>query len=280
MIVVFGATGTIGRRVVSGLVAAGEQVRAFTRDPAGTDFPAPVEVVRGDLEDAAAVQAAVGGAEAVFVLSAGPRTAVHERTVSEAVRAHGTPRVVKLSSVAAMPPVRDSYGAIHAAAEEAVKNSGAEWTILRPAGFMSNVLRWAPSVHAGTVRQPHGRIPRAVVDPADVSDVAVTCLTAPGHAGAIYQLTGPEALTGADLTARLAAALGRPLTFVDLDPGEARQAMIGAGLPEDYATGLVDTLEDPDPNRGGTPLPTVEKLLGRPPVTFDAWLARHLGAFG
>lgn len=280
MILVFGSTGTVGRRVVDGLVAAGERVRAFTRDPArAAGFGPSVQAVRGDLGDPASVRAAVAGVDAVFVLSTGPRTAAFEGTVADAVRRHGVGRVVKLSSVAAMPPVQDSYGAMHAAAEAAVAESGAEWTVLRPAGFMSNVLQWVHSVREGEVRQPYGHLPRAVIDPADVSAAAVACLTTPGHAGAVYELTGPEALTAADLTARLAAELDRPLRFVDLRPEQAKQAMMGAGLPPGFAAGLVDTLADPDPRRGGTPRPTVQRLLGRPPASFEDWLRTHRTAF-
>jgi uncharacterized protein YbjT (DUF2867 family) len=277
MILVLGSTGTVGRHVVAGLVAAGQRVRAFTRDSARVRFGEPVEVAEGDLGEPRTVLAALAGADGVFVLSCGPDALAHELAVAEAVRRCGTGRVVKLSSVAAMPPLSDSYGAAHAAAERAFARSGAEWTALRAAGFMSNVLQWKSSIRTeGKIYQPYGTIPRAVIDPEDVASVAVACLTTAGHQGKAYQLTGPEALTAHQQTAKVAAALGCPLEVVDVDPELARNAMVGSGMPPEFAAGLIASLADPDPRRGGMPLPTAQQITGRPPRTFDTWLAGHL----
>lgn len=276
MILVLGSTGTVGRHVVAGLLAAGERVRAFTRDPARARFDETVEVVGGDLSEPGTVLAALADVAGVFV-STSADALPHELTVADTVRRRGTRRVVQLSSVAAIVPVTGSYGAAHAAAEHAFEQSGAEWTALRPAGFMSNVLQWKPSIKAeGKVYQPYGSIPRAVIDPEDVAAVAVTCLTTAGHHGNAYQLTGPEALTAPQQTAKVSAALRRPLEFVDVQPELARKAMTGAGIAPELAAGLIASMADPRPQRGGTPLPTVQQIARRPPATFDAWLARHL----
>jgi uncharacterized protein YbjT (DUF2867 family) len=279
MILVLGSTGTVGRHVVSGLAAAGERVRAFTRDPAGARFGDGVEVVEGDVGVPGTVMDALTGVDAVFVgissdvLPAGPG-------VADAVRRRGIRRVVQLSSVVANAPVVDPYGKMHAAAERAFAESGAELTVLRSAGFMSNVLQWCSTVASqDRVYQQFAAIPRAVVDPADVAATAVACLTGAGHGGRTYQVTGPEALTARDMAAKLSAALGRPLRFTEVRPEEARELMIGAGTPPDIADALLLAMSDPDPQRGGVPLPTVREVTGRPPATFDAWLERHLPAF-
>ncbi|MER5325989.1 NAD(P)H-binding protein [Streptosporangium roseum] len=276
MIVVFGSTGNVGRHVVTGLVAAGERVRAFTRDPARARFDESVEVVAGDLRDPGTVLAALTGADGVYVATS-PDALAHELAVAAALRRSGAGRVVKLSSVAANAPVTDSYGAAHAAAENAFMDSGAEWTVLRPAGYMSNVLQWRSSITSqGRVYQPYGKVRRAVIDPEDVAAVAVACLTTAGHHGKAYQLTGPEALTAPQQTARVSVALGRPLEFVDVDPEQARNGMIRAGMPPELVDGLLSSMADPGPLRGGTPQSTVRQITGRPPATFDSWLARHL----
>jgi uncharacterized protein YbjT (DUF2867 family) len=280
MILVFGSTGTVGRHVVAALVAAGEKVRAFTRDPARARFGGAVDVAGGDLADRASVTAALAGVTGVFVATS-PAALSHELTVASAVREIGIGRVVLLSSVAANPPPSGAYGQAHAAAEAAFAVSGAEWTALRPAGFMSNVLQWRSSIAAQSrVYQPYGHVPRAVVDPADVAAVAAACLTTPGHAGMTYQVTGPQALTAPEMTAIVAAALGRPLEFVDVEPEQARKAMAAAGVPPELADGLLVSMADDGPDRGGTPLPAVARILGRPPVTFGAWLDHHLAEFG
>jgi uncharacterized protein YbjT (DUF2867 family) len=281
MILVIGATGTVGRGVVAGLVAGGHKVRALTRNPAGAALGPGVEAVQGDLGRPGTVRAALDGAEAVFVLSAGPDAAAHEAVVAEEVRRRGVPRVVKLSSVAADEPAVGLYGRDHADAERAFARSGAQWTVLRAAGFMSNVLQWRASIEAESrVHQTYGAIPRAVVDPADVSAAAVVCLTSDGHGGRTYRLTGPEALTAPQQAARIAALLGRPLEYVEAPREAAAEAMARGGLPPAFAAGLLDALADPDPRRGGVPLPTVERLTGRPAGTFDGWLARHRHLFG
>ncbi|MFF4403260.1 NAD(P)H-binding protein [Streptomyces sp. NPDC001404] len=280
MIVVFGATGTVGRQVVAALAARGEPVRAFVRDPARASFGSGVERAVGDLGRPDSVRSALAGADRVFMVSAGPDALVHDRTVAAEVRHAGVRHVVKVSSVAALPPVGDAYGGQQAAAERVFTRCGAGWTFLRPAAFMSNVLQWSWSITAeDTVYVPFGHIARALVDPRDVSEAAVTALTSPGHEGRAYTLTGPEALTAARQTEAIGRALGRRLRCVDAPPSAARKAMADAGIPAAYADGVLASLGDPDPARGGTVLPTVERLLGRPAGTFASWLAEHVAEF-
>jgi uncharacterized protein YbjT (DUF2867 family) len=281
MIVVFGSTGTVGREVVADLVAAGERVRAFVRDPSRARFADGVEVVVGDLAAPETVLAALADADQVFMLSAGADALAHDTTVAAAVRSRGVRHVVKLSSVAAQPPVDNSYGEAHKLAEEAFRASGASWTFLRAAGFMSNVLQWTWSIHAeGRVYAPFGDIPRALIDPRDVAAVAATALMSAGHEGTVYTLTGPEALTTAEQVDRVSAALRRPLEYVEVAAAVTEQAMVGAGMAPSLVQGMLASLSDPDPARGGTPLRTVEQVTGRPAATFDRWLTEYVDLLG
>jgi uncharacterized protein YbjT (DUF2867 family) len=279
MILVLGSTGNVGRHVVAGLLAAGEKVRAFTRDPAraaASGFGGEVQVVTGDLGEPDTVLAALTGVDRVFVATS-PDALAHEVAVAGAVRRSGVSRVVKLSSVAANPPVNDAYGRAHATGEQAFIEADVEWTALRPAGYMSNVLQWKRSIASqGKVFQPYGKVERAVIAPADVAAVAVTCLTNDGHHGKAYQLTGPQSLTAPEQTAMIAAALGRQVEFVDADPEQARNGMVNAGMPADLVDGLLASMAELGPLRGGTPTSAVRDLTGREPVTFDAWLKLHL----
>ncbi|WP_431999853.1 NAD(P)H-binding protein [Streptomyces sioyaensis] len=280
MIAVIGATGNVGRPLVAGLVARGARPRILTRDPSRAPLAPGAEAVVGDLETPGCADQVLAGAEAAFVVTAGPEAAAHDRAIAEAVARHGVRHVVKVTSVAALPPVHDSYGAAHAAAEDAYRATGARCTFLRPAAFMSNTLQWHWSVTGhSAVHQPFGDLPQAVVDPADVAEVAVRVLETPALGGRAYTVTGPEALTARQRTRRLADALGRPLAFVDAPPEQARRAMTDAGLPPAYVDGLLASQSDPDPARGGMSLPTVRELTGRPPRTFDAWLGAHLQLF-
>ncbi|MFI0787263.1 NAD(P)H-binding protein [Streptomyces lydicus] len=280
MIAVIGATGNVGRPVVAGLLARGARPRILTRDPGRARCAAGAEAVLGDLGTPGCADEVLAGVDAAFVVTAGPDGAAHDRVLAEAVARHGVRHVVKVTSVATLPPVRDSYGAAHAAAEDAYRATGARCTFLRPAAFMSNTLQWAWSVTgSATVFQPFGDLPQAVVDPADVAGVAVRVLGDPALGGRAYTVTGAEALTARQRAERLADVLGRPLDFVDAPPEQARRAMTGAGLPADYVDGLLASQSDPDPARGGVPLPTVREITGRAPRTFDAWLAGHLHHF-
>ncbi|WP_254068820.1 NAD(P)H-binding protein [Streptomyces sp. TM32] len=275
-----GATGNVGRPLVAGLVARGTRPRILTRDPSSAPLATGVEAVVGDLDAPGCADEVLAGAEAAFVVTAGPQSAAHDRAIAEAVARHGVRHVVKVTSVAALPPVHDSYGAAHAAAEDAYRATGARCTFLRPAAFMSNTLQWHWSItDRSTVFQPFGDLPQAVVDPADVAEVALRVLTAPALGDRAYTLTGPEPLTPRQRARRLSDALGRPLTFVDAPPEQARRAMTDAGLPPAYVDGLLASQSDPDPARGGVPLPTVRELTGRPPRTFDGWLGAHVQLF-
>ncbi|MHA6763615.1 NAD(P)H-binding protein [Streptacidiphilus sp. PAMC 29251] len=280
MILVFGATGNVGREVVARLAERGEKVRAFTRDPARAHFDDTVEVWSGDLGDPDGIRGALAGAERVFMLSAGPDARGHDLAVAEEVRRAGTPRVVRVSSVAALPPVNTSYGAAHADADRAFAESGTALTLLSPAGFMTNVFQWRESIrHKDTVFGTSGQIARALIAPADVAEVAVHALLEGGHEGRNYTVTGPEALTAPQTVERISAALGRPLEYVEAPVTAARQAMLGVGLPADYVDGLLAVQADADPVRGGEVLPTVEQVTGSPARRFDDWLAAHLDAF-
>jgi uncharacterized protein YbjT (DUF2867 family) len=280
MILVVGATGNVGREVVARLVARGEKVRAFTRDPARAGFEDPVQVWPGDLTDPTSIRVALAGVERVFMLSAGPEALSHDLAVADEVGRAGVPRVVRVSSVASLPPVDTSYGRAHADADQAFAESGTALTLLRPAGFMTNTYQWCESIkHKDTVFGTSGSVPRALISPADVAEVAVTALLGEGHEGAGYTLTGPEAMTTPETVALISAALGRPLAYQEVPITAVREAMIGVGLPPDYVEGLLAVQADTDPVRGGEVLPTVEQVTGSPAVRFDDWLAAHLGAF-
>lgn len=163
------------------------------------------------------------------------------------------------------------------AAEEAIRNTGAEWTMLRPGRFMSNALAWAPMIRRGNeLRVPFATRPAASIDPADIARVATVALTEEGHAGKVYELSGPECLSAAAEIQLLGKRLGRPLRAVALSPEEVRAAMLGHGMPEPVVEAV---LAQTHSDRGTTILPTVETVTGRAARTFAQWLEVHLGAF-
>jgi uncharacterized protein YbjT (DUF2867 family) len=287
MILVTGATGTIGSDVVRRLVARGEKVRALTRDPAKAQLPPGVEAARGHHRDPDSVAAALAGAEAAFLVGVfGPDDADSDRHMVEAAReAGGTPsggvrRVVKLSAISAGDPRAGLGGMAHGRGEEAVRASGLEWTVLRPSAFASNTLSWAEAVRTGQpVRNMMGPGAQGVVDPRDVAEIAAAALLDPRHAGRTYTLTGPEAITPRQQVAVLAEVLGRPVELHDLTSEETREMLLASGWEAAHADAVLGSIEFV--TEGGNAIVTddVREVLGRPPGTYRQWAEDHRELF-
>lgn len=281
MILVTGATGTIGRALIDQLATTDEPVRAMTRRPDAAGLPPHVEVVAGDLHDPRSLEDAVRDADQVFLVSTGPDGPIQDRNVAAAAAKAGASRIVKLSTLSAEDDrVHDPITRWHRAGEDAVRESGVARTFLRPTGFMSNALFWAGGIAAhDTVHHPYadGRV--ALIDPRDIAAAAATVLTRPGDEEEAYALCGPEALGPAEEVAILAEVLGRPLRYVEVTPSAAHRAMIDHGMASELAdaviaknaTSLEPGIAVPDRDLG--------RLLGRPPRTFRDWARDHAAAF-
>jgi (4-alkanoyl-5-oxo-2,5-dihydrofuran-3-yl)methyl phosphate reductase len=287
MILVTGASGTVGRGLVDELSSNGLRLRALTRDPGATRFPAGVEPVQGDLGDQASLGAAVAGVELVFLTGAGPLRPVHDRNLAAAAAAAGVAHIVQLSSLAVeersdgVPPHARVLAGWHAAGERAVRDGSVPWTILRPNGFMSNALGWAGSISAGDViRAPFGDLPSSAVDPGDVAAAAAAVLRDPGgHAGAVYRLTGPAALSPQQQVLILGEVLGRKLRFEQQPVQEARQELAG-GMDPLAADAVLAAREHADLEVRTSVHQGVRDLTGRQPRSFRQWAVAHADAFG
>ncbi|GAA0236521.1 NAD(P)H-binding protein [Actinomadura nitritigenes] len=279
MILVTGATGTIGTEVVRILAERGERVRAMTRNPQGSTLPA--EVVQGDFDDRASLDGAVSGADAVFLLDApGPWIERHDRAMLDAARSHGVGRVVKLSAIGTGEDTEVRAGGWHLPGERALRAGEADWTILRPSSFAANTLHWAPMIRAGRpVANLTGDGAQGVVDPRDVAEVAVAALTAPDHAGRTYTLTGPELLSAPDQVATLEEVLGRPIGIVDVPPDVAKEQMIAAGRDPEFAEGAMRGQRFIAEGGNARLTGDVAAVLGRPARTYATWARDHRAAF-
>ncbi|WP_405764044.1 NAD(P)H-binding protein [Streptomyces sp. NBC_00080] len=279
MILVTGATGTVGGEVVRRL-PAGVRVRIMARDPGRvTGAPAGAQTVAGDHEDPGSLARALAGVGTAFLVTTRVGGGDDAAFVAAARRA-GVRRVVKLSAAAVLDPgAGDVITCWQRAAEEEVRGCGLEWTLLRPRAFMSNSLAWAASVRGErTVRALYGTSPHACVDPRDVAEVAVRVLTEEGHAGRAYTLTGPQAVTAVGQSEVLGRLLGVPLRFVELSPDQARAAW-ARRYPQPVAEAL---LESAGRQRAGAKArveDTVREVTGRRARSFAQWAADHLEAF-
>jgi uncharacterized protein YbjT (DUF2867 family) len=266
-VLVIGATGDVGRHVVSGLVSHGASVRALARGSAS--FPSEVEVVRGDLTDPASLRPALSGVRSVFLLWPG-FDATGASDVVDLLA--GEPRhVVYLSAI----NVRDdsSDNGVWGQVEGLLERSGLAWTFLRAGGFATNTLMWAEQIRAeGVVRWPYGQAARSLIHERDIADVAVRALLEPGHVGAKYVLTGPESLTQAEQVRIIGSVVGTSARWEDMDLAAARSLLgdfADQALP--YWSSLVTA---PEPVTR-----TVAEVTGHPARTFTQWVREHVEDF-
>jgi uncharacterized protein YbjT (DUF2867 family) len=264
-ILVAGATGNVGTPLVEQLRAAGERVRALTRDPAKAQLPAGVEVVAGDLADPATLPAAFDGVRAAHLINV---YGADPAPIVAALREAGVSRVTVLRGDVTKSPL-----------EEAIEDSGLEWTWLSPVEFMSNALEWAESVRTeGVVREGFPEARSAMVHEADIAAVAAAALTGAGHAGQDYWLTGPQVLTPPEKVRVIGEVLGREIRYVELSTDEIVTQWRDAGFSADDIAFFLAMRTDP-PAAGYTVLPTVEKVTGRPARSFADWVREHAAAF-
>jgi uncharacterized protein YbjT (DUF2867 family) len=281
MILITGATGTVGSELVKQLVEARQKVRALVRDPAkASKFSNAVEVVKGDLSKPATLTAAFVGADKVFVLTApGPDMVELEGNAYEAAKRAGAAHIVKLS---AFGIEADFFAAApgatwHNESERRLRSIGTAWTILRPGPFASNVINFWGITQRGGLFLPTGQGKDPQIDPRDIAAVAVNVLTTPGHEGKIYELTGPELLSYAEVVQKVSAVTGKPFKFVDVPEAAWRQEMLNAGFPPPMVDTLLVYFASVKAGRWHA-TSTVAELLGRPARTFDEWAKDHVAA--
>lgn len=282
MILVTGATGKIGREVVKLLTSKGVPVRALVRHPEKTIDWKGVEVVKGDLDDAASVMAALQGVDKLFLLtSANPK---QESAAIDAAKQTGVKLVVKLSSMGANVDSTTAIGRAHGAMEARLKGSGLGFTVLRPGMFAQNFLGYAESIRSqGQFLGAYGEGKAAPIDVRDIAEVAVLTLTERGHEGKTYVLTGPVAMTQAEAAAKLSTALGRPVSYVDV-PLETiaksiHEAVSRAGLPAWLADDMVTMQKNVAQDGASTVSPDFERLTGHPPRSFEDFARDAAAAF-
>jgi uncharacterized protein YbjT (DUF2867 family) len=280
MIVVTGATGNVGRPLVQAMAEAGQRVTAVSRGIIPVDLPRGARHVRADLAAPQTLRPAFDGAGALFLHDGGAGgQGLDPRAILDVARGAGVRRVVLLSSQAvATRPESPSHGGVMRAIEEALRESGLAWTILRPGGFASNAYAWAQSVRTErTVAAPFGDVGNPVIDPADIAEVAAVALRKDEHAGQVYELNGPAVVTPRQQARAIGAALGEPVRFVELTRAQAH-ARMAAFMPEPVVQTTLTVLGEPSAAELRLS-PDVERVLGRAPRPFSEWARRNVEAF-
>jgi uncharacterized protein YbjT (DUF2867 family) len=279
-ILVIGATGNIGRQVVSQLANTGVQVRALTRKPDAAGLPPQIEVMCGDLTVPDTLDGCLHGIDTVFLVWTAPAYAVVPALDRITRRAR---RLVLLSAPIKTPhPLFQQPNPQRAMVEEMerlIEASGVEWTFLRPGMLAANALGWwAPQIRSGdVVRWPYADVPTAPIHERDIAAVAVRALCENGHASAEYVLTGPQSLTHAEQVSTIGRAIGRSLRLEEVLPAEWRRERLPI-----WPAPLLDMLLDAWAAAAGHAAfvtSTVAEITGAPAHTFLDWATDHADEF-
>ncbi|HJZ64277.1 MAG TPA: SDR family oxidoreductase [Candidatus Acidoferrum sp.] len=282
MILVTGASGSVGREVVREMMKTGKEFRAMFRSKEeAAKAPTRVQTVIADFRDAASLANALRGVEQAFlVCSPIPELVELEGNAIDACRKAGVERIV-LNSALGAGDFGKSFPSWHRKVEDKLKASGIESVILRPNGFMQNVVTYlAPSIRVqGVFYDAMGGAKTSYVDVNDVAAVAAKVLTSEGHAGKAYELNGPESITQDELAKRISAATGRPVGHVTVSRDEYRKGLLDAGVPEWMANAELDLQEYFQSGKAAVVDGLVAKLLGRPERTIDQFLSEVADQF-
>lgn len=277
-----GATGNVGSLVVERLIARGDRPRVFARDPEKTRarYGDRVDVFLGDLADAATLKPALRGADAFLLVNSGPELSARDEAAARAAIAAGVKHLVKLSSYDAREQ-NIGTGVWHAQGESAIRASGIPFTFVQPSGFMSNALFWARSIKAeGVVRSVTGDGKIPFIHSQDIAEVTTAALTSRAYDGQSLPITGPEALSYAEMTAKISAVIGKRIRYQAISDDEERQRMLERGEAADIVAAHLSIYRAIREGRLATVTDTVERVLGRKPMTFDQWLKENATAFG
>lgn len=289
MILVTGATGLTGGEVVRRLSARGVPVRALVRNASTTNAAkadelarlAGVEIVEGDMARPDSLAEALRGADRAMLISNSDADMrdIQSNFIDAAARA-GTPHVVKLSGI--IPDIDSPFrfARMHGEIELHLAASGVPFTNLRAGEFMHAYFRQVPSiVNRGVLALPMADARIASIDIGDIADVAADVLTGSGHEGRTYPITGPEALSMAEVAERLSAATGNAIRYVDVPPEDARSAQLERGMPPYLVDGLFELFAERRKGKEGTVSPVMETVFGRRPTSFEAFARRYAAIF-
>lgn len=281
-VLVTGATGDVGRHVVSGLHQEGIEVRAFVRDAdKARRLLGDVELAIGDLSDSGSVRSAINGADRVFLACGNVRGQLdYETSVVRAAQDAGVERLVKLSAEGAEIGSPLEFWDWHGRIEKAVAETQIPAVILRPTSYMTKILG-SPDVikQTGKLFLPAGDAKVAVVDPVDVGAVGARVLLDDGYEGQTYTLSGPESITFAGAAERLSDATGKQIEYVPIPDEGARQGMLDAGMPEWLVNNLITLFGQIRQGVLSGVTDAVSAITGREPSSFADFARQNAALF-
>ena len=284
MILVTGATGLNGSELVRRLSARGVRVRGLVRNTAKARALSAlpnVEIVEGDMAHPETLSEALQGVErAMLISSSDPAVVEVQSNFIEAARKAGVKHIVKLSGI--MPELDSPFrfARMHGEIERRLEASGMAFTHLRAGEFFTAYFRQVRSIVAkGALILPMEEARIASIDIGDIAEVAATILTGSGHEGKIYPLTGPEALSMAEVAEKLSIATGKPIQYLNVAPEEAKSANLAVGMPPYMAEALFELFAERRKGKEAQVSPVIPTIFGWQATGFDEFAARNAAIF-
>jgi len=275
-----GATGDVGSRVVELLLQQGIRPRVFVRDAAKAKirFGDRVDIFTGDLADSARMRTALERVDSLFLLNSGPQIPVLDALAAAAAKDAGMGHIVKLSSIDVEQHL--AIGAWHEQGEAAIRSSGIPFTFVRPTGFMSNLFAWVPSIKAeGVIRTCTGDGRRAFIHSDDIAAVVERALVTRNYLGESLAITGPEAVTFAEVATKIGTAIGKPVGFQAISDEEASRRFAATGESVEVTEAHAALWRAIREGRLAMVTEEVQRVLGREPISLDAWAKENAAAF-
>ena len=284
MILVTGANGLSGSELVRRLSARGVPVRAVVRSAVkaqGISSLPKVEIVEGDMARPETLTSALRGVERAMLISSSDPTMLEvQSSFINAARKAGVAHVVKLSGTIADRESPFRFSRMHGEIERRLEDSGMAFTHLRAGEFMHAYFRQVPSIVAkGALFLPMEDAKIASIDIGDIADVAAAILTSAGHEGKTYLLTGPEALSMAEVAEKLSAAIGKRVQYVNISPEDAKRAQLAAGVPPFLADALGELFAERRKGKESQVSAVIPTVFGRRATSFDEFARRHAAVF-
>jgi uncharacterized protein YbjT (DUF2867 family) len=256
----------IGSLLTDALVARGVEFSVMLRPGDSGDRIAGkpgVTSTEGDFDDPASLRRALEGVDRAFLLTnSTERTEAQQIAFVEAAQAQRVGHVVNLSQLAADQQSPVHFLRYHGAVEAALTNSTVGWTFVRPNLILQAYIPFAPIIAQGALRAPIGDAAVSVVDARDIAAVAAAALTEDGQVGKTYTVTGPAAVSHADIATGLGNAIGRPVRFESIPAKEFIAMVTGAGMPQWQAEGLAEDYAHYDRGEAGAVSPDVQRVTG------------------
>jgi uncharacterized protein YbjT (DUF2867 family) len=282
MILVTGASGTVGKAVLAEVARSGQKHRAMYRSKAdAAKAPVGTEAVIADFADKQSLAAALRGVESLYLVCSPIRELVQlEGNAIEASEAAGVRRIV-LNSALGAGDYGKSFPSWHRKVEDKLKATKMTYCILRPNSFLQNILTYfAPSIRAqGAFYSSMGNTRTSFLDVRDIAAVAAKALAGGQHDGKTYELNGPEALTYSEVAEKISKHAKIPAHYVDIPVDAQRKAMLDQGMPDWQVTALLDLQTYYTSGKGGAVDGVLQALLGRPPITIDRFLEEFAAEF-